>query len=575
MIGLLVKYARDHGLESGAGFKAKDVRWAVTFSEDGRFLSVSKLGDAGSGLHFAKCPDLSQPEMIAGGETRSQFLVDSTETVAPFGENRNEPKAQRRHAYFVDLLRRASEVVPSLAAPAAALADQNVLDAIAKELEAKKAKPTDKATLCIGTKFPVDDSAWHVWWGEFRGSLAAVSKGPAKAAASGTMRSLVSGDLVVPARTHPTIGGRGPGNRLVSFDKDAFRSYGLEQSTNAAMSEEEAAAYRAALENLLNEHGHNLAGVEIVHWFKEKITPEEDAVFLLESGEQQERAAQTRAAELLEAIRTGRRPDLAGNRFYALALTRIQARIMIRDWMEGPLEDLVENVDQWFKDLSIVHRHGLGLAPPPKFMAVLGATVRELGDLASPFITQMWRVAVGGLAIPEQAMTQALGRTKIEFLANESPNHARMGLLKAYHVRKGDTHMLPYLNEDHPDAAYHCGRLMAVLGDLQYKALGDVGAGVIQRYYAAASITPALVLGRLVRLSQFHLGKLEGGLAHWYQMQYVAPVWSRIKDSLPSSLTPQKQSLFALGYYHQMAKMAADHAQKPENTTNTKESSHV
>ncbi len=54
----------------------------------------------------------------------------------------------------------------------------------------------------------------------------------------------------------------------------------------------------------------------------------------------------------------------------------------------------------------------------------------------------------------------------------------------------------PYLNESHPHPAYQCGRLMAVLAKLQKSALGDVGAGIVQRYYAAASSTPALVLGR-------------------------------------------------------------------------------
>ena len=111
-----------------------------------------------------------------------------------------------------------------------------------------------------------------------------------------------------------------------------------------------------------------------------------------------------------------------------------------------------------------------------------------------------------------------------------------------------------YLNEEHPSPAYQCGRLLAVLAGLQRAALGDVGAGVVQRYYAAASSTPALVLGRLTRTSQFHLNKLEGGLAYWYESQ-LASIWGRIKDSVPPTLTLEEQSLFALGYYQQMADM--------------------
>jgi len=112
--------------------------------------------------------------------------------------------------------------------------------------------------------------------------------------------------------------------------------------------------------------------------------------------------------------------------------------------------------------------------------------------------------------------------------------------------------MSPYLNEDHPNPAYHCGRLMAVLADVQYAALGDVGAGVVQRFYAAASSTPALVLGRLTRTSQFHLNKLDPGLARWFENR-IASIWGRIKDQIPKTLSLEDQSLFALGYYQQMA----------------------
>ena len=113
--------------------------------------------------------------------------------------------------------------------------------------------------------------------------------------------------------------------------------------------------------------------------------------------------------------------------------------------------------------------------------------------------------------------------------------------------------MQPYLNEDHPAPAYHCGRLMSVLASLQQRALGDVGAGVVQRYYGAASTTPALVLGRLARLSKHHLNSLDSPqLTFWYEGK-IAGIWGRLKDSLPTTLNLEEQSLFALGYYQQMA----------------------
>ena len=112
--------------------------------------------------------------------------------------------------------------------------------------------------------------------------------------------------------------------------------------------------------------------------------------------------------------------------------------------------------------------------------------------------------------------------------------------------------MTAYLNPEHPEPAYHCGRLLAVLSNLQRAALGDVGASVVQRYYAAASQTPGLIIGRLISNARNHLGKLDGGLAHWYENQ-IADVMGRLGDGAPRILDLNGQGLFALGYYQQLA----------------------
>lgn len=112
------------------------------------------------------------------------------------------------------------------------------------------------------------------------------------------------------------------------------------------------------------------------------------------------------------------------------------------------------------------------------------------------------------------------------------------------------------LDPQHPSSSYHCGRLMCLLAQIQEAASeSDINAGVVQRYYGAASSTPALVLGRLTRLSQHHLARMakdSPGLAHWFNSQ-LAQVWSALGPTLPRTLSLEEQSLFALGYYHQLA----------------------
>lgn len=576
MLELLAKYARDHELETEPGFKPKDVRWAVVCDEGGGFLDVLELGDAGQkynrGQPFSKCPDLSQPELVGGKEARSHFLVETASVIALYGKDADSEKIRSKHEYFNKLLREAGQVMPELRQLAAMLGDSRALGEIQLRLESQKAKPTDRMTFRIGNSFPVDSSKWHPWWRAFRRTLS-MGDGSTTASRSvtesGTMRCFVSGELIEPAPTHPkieglaSVGGQPSGDALICFDKEAFRSYGLEQSANAAVSEEAMSAYRAALNDLIRNHGLKLAGTKVIHWFKSQIPVENDPLpWLEEGGEEHERNAQHLARGLLEGIRAGKRPNLAGNRYYALTLSGAAGRVMVRDFMEGPFEELVNNVQTWFEDLAIVHREGGRPAPDPKFLAVVGATVRELKDLPPPRAAKMWRVAVRNELIPVDIHAQVISRTRTDIVTGAVFSHARMALLKAYHVRQareegGNTvveELMPNLNEKHPSPAYQCGRLMAVLAVLQQAALGDVGAGVVQRYYAAASTTPGLVFGRLARLSQFHLAKLNPGLAHWYESK-IAGVWGQLKDALPVTLSLEEQSLFALGYYQQLADM--------------------
>ena len=128
--------------------------------------------------------------------------------------------------------------------------------------------------------------------------------------------------------------------------------------------------------------------------------------------------------------------------------------------------------------------------------------------------------------------------------------------------------MSTYLNKEHPEAAYQCGRLLAVLASLQRSALGDVGAGVVQRYYVAASQTPGLTIGRLMSNAKNHLGKVSSEkpkLASWFESQ-LAEVMSRIKDRIPKTLDLEGQSLFALGYYQQIASRKTDETIKTDDS---------
>lgn len=615
MLHAILDYARREGLTAEPGLKPKTVRWLLVFSEEGRFLGVQDLrGDdpKSKGREFPACPDLTQQEMVAVGAGCRHFLVDSLDVVTLLTKDGViDDKLKAKHEFFVNLLNQAAERLPVLTPIAASLLDEASLEAIRASLAEGRPKPTELATFAIagsgGTVILVEKPDWHAWWSAYRCQLTATRKAKAaggrrkRAGSEETgpprMRCLLSGELVEPQPTHNKIeglsdvGGLSMGDALTSFDKDAFGSYGLEQGANAAMGERSVKAYVTALNHLIRRRSHRLAGAKVVYWYSGDVESEDDPLAELLGGVgvvqpettdekvessaedsgtgnmRRQAQAENGARRLLEAIHSGQRPGLLDARFYALTLSANSGRVVVRDWMEGPFKELLEAVKAWFDDLAIVARNGRDpVIQSHKFTAVLAAPLRDLKDAAPPLVAALWRCALKREPIPHQVMAQTLQRVRIDVIQDEPARHARLALLKAFCNReKGLPNMTPRLNEYETHPAYLCGRILAILARIQQAALGDVGAGVVQRYYAAASATPALVLGRLVRTAQIaHLPKIEGGLRVWFDRQ-LGEVWAGLKQSPPTVLSLEGQTLFAMGYYHQNAKRSESSKEAPDD----------
>jgi len=602
MLHELVNYAHREGLMVRPGFKPKVIRWLLVFSPEGEFLRAQDLAGEerkSKGREFGVCPAAPRNWLQGGG--RSDFLVESLQTVVCLCKSEDElAKFSVKHDFFVDLLRQATSAVPELGPIATALSDRAVLGNIHARLVENKAKPADLATLAVirPNSMPsifVERDDWHDWWAAFFDQLTAGAKGkatgrPGKTRLSQTgprlMRCFLSGELVEPQPTHDKIegladvGARPSDPVLAGFDKDAFTSFGLKKSANAAMSQQSVKVYSTAANHLIRHRSHRLVGAKVVYWYSGEVPEEFDALRDLLEGidvpeaddvpddssapTAQEAAhekaqAESRARRALNAIRTGEcPPDLSSFRYFALTLSANAGRVVVRDWIEGNFEELAEAVGAWFDDLAIVHRSGQGIVAAHKFAAVLAAPVRDLKDASAPLGACLWRCALKRQPIPHEVMAQTLARVRIDLIQGDAPRHARLGLLKAFCNRNERTpNMNATLNETETHPAYLCGRIMAVLGQIQHRALGDVGAGVVQRYYAAASATPALVLGRLVRTAQIaHLPKIEQeGLRRWFENQ-LAALWSKMSQAPPRMLTLEEQTLFAMGYYHQLAHRA-------------------
>lgn len=126
------------------------------------------------------------------------------------------------------------------------------------------------------------------------------------------------------------------------------------------------------------------------------------------------------------------------------------------------------------------------------------------------------------------------------------------------------------LESEHPSVAYQCGRLLAVLEEIQRAALPGINATIIDRFFGTASSAPAGVFGRLVRGSQHHLAKLERDRRGAYVslQRRMEEVCGRIPayPAFPRTLNLEEQALFCLGYYHQRANDRAELAARSAAT---------
>jgi CRISPR-associated protein Csd1 len=344
-------------------------------------------------------------------------------------------------------------------------------------------------------------------------------------------------------------GGNATGTSLISANADAFESYGLKASQVAPICAECAEKFTNALNVLLASRRHRLgiqdmayifwtreeAGFEFTGWFD---TPDPEKV-----------------RELIEGARKGRfDKDLDQTAYYALALTANNARAVVRDWLDTTVGQVKSNLAHWFARQAIVG--GYGEEPAPlKLYALAAATVRDpKKELSSQTTAALLRAALTGTPLPDRLLQQAVRRCQVERDVTR-PRAALLKLVLLSNSPDSQEDFMIELQPDHPDAAYHCGRLLAVLETIQRRSAdGQLNTTLVDRFYGTASSAPASVFGTLIRGAQPHIAKLrktKTGLAVRLE-QEMEEVLSGIAV-FPATLTVKRQALFALGYYHQRA----------------------
>ncbi|WP_254509349.1 type I-C CRISPR-associated protein Cas8c/Csd1 [Anatilimnocola floriformis] len=368
--------------------------------------------------------------------------------------------------------------------------------------------------------------------------------------------SLISGQVDELARLHPLIGGVAGANTMgaaiVSFNLDAFESYGKSQSYNAPVSVQEAFRYTTALNRLLSDDSHRerIGDATVVFWTDSPAAEETCLWFksLLAGAPQATEDAQTvdQLRNFLQATRDGRLSDVSDPQapFYILGLSPNASRLNVRFWLVATVQQFVDRLLRHDRELEIVGREG---EPPLSIRRILWETAREPKDIPPQLAGEVARSIFGGWPYPQFLFNAIVRRIR----ADSELNPRRAAVIKAFLIRNSQLEVPVSLDPQHTDQAYQLGRLFAALEKTQEDSTdGKLNATIKDRYFSAAGATPASVFPLLLKLHRHHLAKLDPPGRRINREKLMTEIMSNIRH-FPAFMSLEKQGLFYIAYYHQ------------------------
>jgi CRISPR-associated protein Csd1 len=351
----------------------------------------------------------------------------------------------------------------------------------------------------------------------------------------------------------------GSGASLVSFNEVAYESYRKKKGENAPISVEAEFKSSSALKFLLRSKTQRIRiGDAATIFWAERASPVETFFGQVMNPSVEDKVAAITVQKFLEAARRGSLPnDLEGDKnlkFYILGLSLNKARLALRFWHVCSVDDLMVRFRDHFRNLEM-ERSDRDIQFPGVWH-LLKETARETKNISPVLGGTLTRSILTGMNYPQNLFQGVIGRIR----ADQRINYLRSSILKAVLQRNYKKEVPMAFDTERREVSYLLGRLFAVLEKAQLDALGKVNATIKDRFFSAASATPASVFPRLLRLSQHHIEKAEYG--HVSERR-ISEIMEHI-NVFPSHLNLQDQGLFAIAYYQQKNALYKKFETKPE-----------
>ena len=414
-----------------------------------------------------------------------------------------------------------------------------------------------------------------------KAGLAKYEKLMAKAAAEtaesddGIMMCPIEGERLRAARIHDKIkgikGGNSVGAVLVNFNSSAFESYGKSQSMNSGISEKAMKKYTSSLNKLLADPMHHIYSDDMTVVFfamKHDDKAECDLFngYLNSSNAVTEDSTKADVKAVSENIyhkgQTGNAQALDkdvdnGVDFFVAGFTPNSSRICQKFMVMNKFGKIIDNVKQHQQDMAICGSNG----EIPLWRINKELVSPNSANAISPALqSDIFQAILNGTNYPYTLLETVVRRVCTDSDTDSNNkikiNEVRAGLIKAFINRKarinGDKEEITMtLNPENTNPAYLCGRLFAVLEKIQLEATDvKLNRTIKDAYFSSASSRPALIMPRLIDLSNYHLRKLKEGRAIYFS-KLINEIMGKIKDSLPTNLSIMEKGEFQLGYFQQ------------------------
>lgn len=396
----------------------------------------------------------------------------------------------------------------------------------------------------------------------------------------GTM-CLVTGETAPVARLHPSIkgvmGAQAAGASLVSFNELAYESHGKKQGDNAPVSQKAAFAYGTALNALLAKGSRNnlrIGDTTVAFWAKAATTGQADlgAVLFasaLNPAPEDEKAALGKLRDELNAVAKGRWqavPDYdPDTRVFVLGLAPNAARLAVRFWHPGSLQDFAARIATFWDELRIEPSPWIGkdgVERPPAAWRLLYdiATLGKAENIPPLLGGALMRAVLTGAEYPRMLLSGVIGRLRVEGTPGDrNSDGRRAAIIRAVLTRNTKEEVPMALDETSEDTAYVLGRLFGAYTYAE-RSYADRGATIRDKYMGGASATPARIFPVLMRGYENNrnaLAKAGGNKAGSgvKAEKAVAAILALLPGGgdLPASLALEDQGRFFVGFYHQLS----------------------